>query len=52
MLTPGEKRGQMDATLHGDPGTILERAGNGRGKGATDTPKSGMSASVVAGGRI
>ena len=49
VLTPGEKRGQMDAALHGDLGTILEWAGNGRGKGATDTPKSGMSVSVVAG---
>ncbi|MDE0172119.1 MAG: recombinase family protein [Defluviicoccus sp.] len=52
VLTPGEKRGQMDAALHGDLGTILEWAGNGRGKGATDTPKSGMSVSVVAGARI
>ena len=51
VLTPGEKRGQMDAALHGDLGTILEWAGNGRGKGATDTPKSGMSVSVVAGAR-
>ena len=50
-LTPGEKRGQMHATLHGDLGTIIEWAGNGRGKGTTDTPKSGMSVSVVAGAR-
>ena len=49
VLTPGEKRGQMDAALHGDLGTILEWAGNGRRKGATDTPGSGMSVSVVAG---
>ena len=49
VLTPGEKRGQMDAALHGDLGTILEWAGNGRGKRATDTPRSGMSVSVVAG---
>ena len=49
VLTPGEKRGEMDAALHGDLGTILEWAGNGRGKGATDTPRSGMSVSVVAG---
>ena len=49
VLTPGEKRGQMDAALHGDLGTILEWAGNGRGKGATHTPGSGMSVSVVAG---
>jgi len=52
VLTPGEKRGEMDAALHGDLGTILEWAGNGRGKGATDTPKSGMPVSVVAGARI
>ena len=49
VLTPGEKRGRMDAALHGDLGTILEWAGNGRGKKATDTPRSGMSVSVVAG---
>ena len=41
VLTPGEKRGEMHAALHGDLGTILEWAGNGRGKGATDTPGSG-----------
>jgi len=49
VLTPGEKRGQMDAALRGDLGTILEWAGNGRGKGTTDTPRSGMSVSLVAG---
>ena len=49
VLTPGEKRSEMDAALHGDLGTILEWAGNGGGKGATDIPKSGMSVSVVAG---
>ena len=49
VLTPGEKRGQMDAALHGDLGTILERSGSGAGKRATDTPRSGMSVSVVAG---
>ena len=31
VLTPGAKRGEMDAVLHGDLGTILEWAGNGRG---------------------
>ena len=30
---PGEKRGQTDAALHRDLGSILERAENGRGKG-------------------
>ncbi|MCY4002160.1 MAG: recombinase family protein [Rhodospirillales bacterium] len=49
VLTPGAKRGEMNAALHGDLGTILEWAGSGSGKGATDTPKSGMSVSVVAG---
>ena len=41
VLTPGEKRGDL--------GTIPEWAGSDRGKGATDTLKSGMSVSVVAG---
>ncbi len=50
VLTPGAKRGELHAALHGDLGTILEWAGNGRAKGATDTPGSGMSVSVVAGG--
>ncbi len=49
VLTPGEKRGEMHAALHGDLGTIIERAGSGRRKGATDIPRSGMSVSVVAG---
>ena len=49
VLTPGAKRGEMDAALHGDLGTILEWAGSGKGKGATDTPRRGVSVSVVAG---
>ena len=49
VLTPGAKRGELHAALHGDLGTILEWAGNGGRKGATDTPGSGMSVSVVAG---
>ena len=49
VLTPGVKRGQIDAALHGDLGTILEWVGSGSRKGATDTPGSGMSVSVVAG---
>ena len=52
VLTPGEKRGEMHAALHGDLGTILEWAGSGAGRKATDTPKTGMSVSVVAGARI
>ena len=43
-LTPGQKRGEMHAALHGNLGTILEWAG----KRAADTPGSGMSVSVVA----
>ena len=31
VLTPGRKRGEMDAVLHGDFGTILEWAGGGNG---------------------
>ena len=38
VLTPGEKRGEMYAALHGDLGTILEWAGNGRGKGRKALP--------------
>ena len=52
VLTPGEKRGEMHAALHGDLGTILEWAGSGSRKGATDTPARGMSVSVVAGGAL
>ena len=36
VLTPGEKRGEMHAALHGDLGTILEWAESGRGKRVTD----------------
>ncbi|MDP2373997.1 recombinase family protein [Reyranella sp.] len=50
-LTPGPKRGQIDATLHGDLGTILEWAAHASQKNKTDIPSSGMSASVVAGAR-
>ena len=49
VLTPGEKRGEMHAALHGDLGTILEWAGSRGGKRATDIPQRGMSVSVVAG---
>jgi site-specific DNA recombinase len=48
-LTPGPKRGQIDATLHGDLGTILEWAAHASQKNKTDIPSSGMSVSVVAG---
>ena len=49
VLTPGEKRGEMHAALHGNLGTILEWAGGGTGKRATDAPHRGKSVSVVAG---
>ena len=44
VLAPGA----MNATLHGDLGTILEWTAKGR-RNETDTPSSGMSVSVVAG---
>ena len=49
VLTPGEKWAEMDAVLHGDLGTILKWAGNGREKAKTDIPMPEMSVSVVAG---
>ena len=49
VLTPGEKRGEMHAALHGELGTIIEWAGGGAGKRTTDIPHRGMSVSVVAG---
>jgi hypothetical protein len=50
-LTPGPKRGQIDATLHGDLRTILEWTARTARKNKTDTPLSGVSVSVVAGAR-
>ncbi len=49
VLTPGAKRGELHAALHGDLGTIIEWAGSGSRKGETDIPRGGMSVSVVAG---
>ena len=49
VLTPGEKRGELQVTLRGELGRILEWTGNGTEKEKTDTPISGMSVSVVAG---
>lgn len=49
LLTSGERRGVMDAALHGDLSTILEWAGDGSRKGAKDIPRVRMSVSVVAG---
>ena len=49
VLTPGEKRGELQVTLRGELGKILEWTGSGAGNEKTDTPLSGMSVSVVAG---
>ena len=49
VLTPGAKRGCMDATLHGDLGTVLEWTARGAKGNETGTPAPGMSVSVVAG---
>ena len=38
VLTPGRKRGEMDAVLHGDFGTILEWVGGGNGSVDTSGP--------------
>ena len=51
VLTPSEKWAEMDTVLHGDLGTILEWAGNGRENTRTDIPMPEISVSVVAGGR-
>ena len=48
-LTPGERRGEMHATLQGDLGTILEWAGADSGGKASGSPNRGMSVSVLAG---
>ena len=42
----------MNASLHGDLGTILEWAGKGGGRHRTDTPARRVSVSVVAGARF
>ena len=49
VLTPGAKRGQLQVTLRGELGNILEWTENGAENEKTDTPLSGMSVSVVAG---
>ena len=51
-LTPGPGRGQIDATLHGDLGTVLDWAAGKARKSKTDTSLSGVSVSVVAGARL
>jgi hypothetical protein len=52
MLSPGEKRGEMRATLEGDLSTIVEWTERGTKKSKTDTPGAGVSVSVVAETRI
>ena len=49
VLTPGEKWGEVHATLHGDLATILEWTGNGGEKGGNGTPGSGLSVSAKTG---
>ena len=49
VLKPSENWAEMDAVLHGDLGTILEWARNGRENTRTDIPMPEMSVSVVAG---
>ncbi len=49
VQTPGEKRGELQVTLRGELGRILEWTGTGTEWAKTDTPSSGMSVSVVAG---
>jgi site-specific DNA recombinase len=48
-LTPGAKRGEIAATLHGELGTIVEWTARTGRKNKTDTPGAGVSVSVVAG---
>jgi site-specific DNA recombinase len=48
-LTPGPRRGEIAATLHGDLGTILEWTSRTGQKNKTDTPGAGVSVSVGAG---
>ncbi len=49
VLTPGGKRGELQVTLRGELGRILEWTETGTEKEKTDMPISGMSVSVVAG---
>ena len=49
VLTPGAKWAEMDATLHGDLGTILEWTADGHGNTGTNISSPKMSVSVVAG---
>ena len=51
VLTPGEKPGELQITLRGELGKILEWTRTGAEKEKTDTPLSGMSVSGVAGAR-
>ncbi|MCY3702203.1 MAG: recombinase family protein [Rhodospirillales bacterium] len=51
VLTPGEKWGEIHTTLRGNLATIVEWTGNGRGKGGSGTPGSGLSVSAKTGTR-
>ena len=52
VISPGKKRGEMDITLCGDLGNIIQWVANNTGermKGVPVTPQSGVTVSVVAG---
>ncbi len=52
VISPGKKRGEMDITLCGDLGNIIQWVANNTGertKGVTVTPQGGVTVSVVAG---
>ena len=46
VLSSGAKWAEMEATLHGDLGTILERTADGNGKARTDIPMPEMPVSA------
>ena len=52
VLVPGEKWGEVHATLHGDLGTILEWAATGDGKNQGGTSPPGLSVSAETGTRF
>ena len=55
VLTPGAKRGELEATLYGEPGTMLSCAdrrssgGNLTNKNTPGGVRAGVSVSLVAG---
>ncbi len=52
VLIPGEKWGEVHATLHGDLGTILEWTAEGDGKNQGGTSPPGLSVSAETGTRF